>query len=299
MVVAVLLGAGASFGSVDASPECPPLGKDLFAELLKQGGVAASIPDEIKEKFLENFERGMLAYYQYADGNIMRFQRELALFFTSFSPGPRSNYRRLLEIFRSTEVVFCSLNYDVLLEDTAVRMGFRPGYGLSVDSAWPRLLKPHGSCNFWPDIPPGSIRGSTFYGGRVADISANVVPLGRDAARHRCLTEDSLSPAIAQYAPGKSVRVCPEFVLRQQREWSALVADAVHIFVIGVAVTPHDDHIWGDLAKTSAPITYFGFEGDGRAFSDWRRNCRGNAEDCFQLGDFSHAVCCIDDWLRA
>ena len=42
MAVIVLLGAGASFGSVGVKPCPPPLGNNLFDALVDMGGVAQS-----------------------------------------------------------------------------------------------------------------------------------------------------------------------------------------------------------------------------------------------------------------
>ncbi len=66
MRTVVLLGAGASFGSVDASvdgkPHTPPLGTKLFEELEREGGVVAQLPLELKKIFRDDsFEKGLNA----------------------------------------------------------------------------------------------------------------------------------------------------------------------------------------------------------------------------------------------
>lgn len=48
MAVVVLLGAGASFGSVGVKPYSPPLGNGLFNDLVERGGVASTLPQYIK-----------------------------------------------------------------------------------------------------------------------------------------------------------------------------------------------------------------------------------------------------------
>ena len=58
MTRVVLLGAGASFGSVDASPSVPPFGDKLFDALASRSGLAASLPDDLKATFRANFEAG-------------------------------------------------------------------------------------------------------------------------------------------------------------------------------------------------------------------------------------------------
>ena len=58
MSVAFLFGAGASAFSGECRPTTPPLGKDLFAELVKLGGVAASVEPDLAACFTD-FEFGM------------------------------------------------------------------------------------------------------------------------------------------------------------------------------------------------------------------------------------------------
>jgi hypothetical protein len=92
----ILLGAGASFGSIDVNPHRPPLGDKLFAALETRNGQAPTLPEALKAKFRERFEIGMAAFDEYADGDVMRFQRELAHYLAEFSPGPENVYLRLI-----------------------------------------------------------------------------------------------------------------------------------------------------------------------------------------------------------
>jgi len=96
MVSVVLLGAGASFGSGDVTPHTPPLGNGvdgLFSRLEAAGGLASRLPDTLKASFRLSFEKGMSECYEYLDGNIMTFQRELAAYLAQFEPGPDNTYR--------------------------------------------------------------------------------------------------------------------------------------------------------------------------------------------------------------
>ena len=88
MSIVILMGAGASFGSGDTTPDVPPLGKDLFPQLENAGGIAAELPEDIKQIFRDNFEKGMASYYEEVRGNTMGFQRELAHYLAQFRPGP-------------------------------------------------------------------------------------------------------------------------------------------------------------------------------------------------------------------
>ena len=152
MAKIVLLGAGASFGSSDVTPHPPPLGGALFNELLSNGGEAASLPEEIKVIFQENFEEGMAKYYDYTNGNIMSFQRELSGYLAKFKPGKDNTYRRLLEALGTKRVIYSSLNYDLLFEQSATDIGLNVKYDTANEKGAVRLLKIHGSSNFWPNL---------------------------------------------------------------------------------------------------------------------------------------------------
>src|SRR5712664_3140427 len=144
MSVVILMGAGASFGSGDATPHVPPLGKDLFQELEGAGGIAAELPENIKAIFRDDFEKGMASYYEEAQGNTMRFQRELAHYLAQFHPGPSNFYVRLLKDIGIEKVVYSSLNYDLLFESSAAMLGLNTIYENRKIRDCARLLKPHG-----------------------------------------------------------------------------------------------------------------------------------------------------------
>lgn len=123
MATILLLGAGASYGSVGALPHVPPLGNGLFSDLVKRGGAAASLPADIKEIFEKNFERGMAEYYKCSNGDIMAFQRELAHYLASFQPSDSNVYLDLIRRLGSQRVIYSSLNYDLLFELSAAKLG--------------------------------------------------------------------------------------------------------------------------------------------------------------------------------
>jgi len=219
----------------------------------------------------------------------MQFQRELAAYLAQFTPGPRNVYRRLIERIGPHRAVYASLNYDLLFEIAAARMQLNTIYGLEREPASVRLLKLHGSSNFWPDIPVGMLRNCSIFNSGRADVQAPIRPLDQAETLYRCRVEDSLSPAIAMYAEGKAVKVSPDYVDRQQSLWKVAVAEARRIFVVGVRVHNADVHVWGELEKAKAPVTYFGFSGDRAAFEDWR-HLRGRRESYFIEADFSRSV---------
>ena len=296
MASLVFLGAGASYGSVGSvfgksstDVMCPPLGGYLFDALEARGGVAKSLDEELKVLFRNNFEAGMLELYEQAGGNIMQFQRELGHYLAEFRPTENSVYIDLIKSLGNKRVIYSSLNYDLLFECSASLSGLVTEYSDQFHKGRIRLLKPHGSANFWPDIPAGSIRGCTFQSPHGADIGAPVVCVNQDEAIHRAITEDSLSPAIAMFAEGKKVKVCPEFVEEQKKQWTKAVISSKNIFIIGVRVHQVDEHIWGAIGKTEAEVHYYGLENDRVEFNEWKQQ-HNKRNAFFHESDFSISV---------
>lgn len=289
MVSVVLLGAGASFGSRDATPKTPPLGNALFAELEQLGGVAAQLEDDLKAQFKENFEIGMAAYAS-KPNEIAPLHCELASYLAQFLPGPNNTYRRLVRELGISRVIYCSLNYDLLFEEAAAGLGFNVIY----DDHRPtphsvRLIKPHGSCNVWPDF--GSLRiGKLTSIGSVVDVDAPVRILSRDQILEWCRSGRGFSPAISMYAEGKQVKVCPEWVAQQQNLWSAAIARATNVFIVGVKVHQADLHIWDAIGRCTARVVYYGYSDQDRAeFADWK-NFYSRKSAFFVQADFENSV---------
>lgn len=296
MAYMILLGAGASFGSEharfgdtqDSVLKTPPLGNQLFSELLQYSAAAQAAPQHIKDAFSVNFEDGMQKYYKHSDGNIMAFQRELAGYLANFVPLERNLYQDLLMKINTKRFVFCSLNYDLLFEQSASALEIPTCYGLSCPSNSLRLLKIHGSSNFWPDLGGSMFRGCDFSGFKT-DVVAPVRPLDRAQSLYKCRTEDSLAPSIAMFAVGKAVKVCPDFIEEQYEQWRSQIARSSKIFIIGVRVHEIDAHIWKVLGDSSSDVFYFGFENDIEEFEQWKRN-NNKHNSYFRLSDFRDSI---------
>lgn len=289
MAFILLLGAGASFGSIGAIPYVPPLGNRLFTDLVREGGVASTLPKDIKDCFEENFEKGMAKYYEYSNGNIMAFQRELARYLSSFQPTESSVYIDLIKTLGNQRVIYSSLNYDLLFEESAAKLGLITCYSSEYRKEGIRLLKLHGSSNFWPDMPTGVFKGCTFSGGGRADIQAPIRTLNQIETLDRCITEDSIAPAIAMFAVGKKVKISPDYVDRQYEMWKLQVLKSSKIFIVGVRVHEVDDHIWGILGKVKGKVFYFGFDTDKPEFEQWKEN-NNKKNSYFFNSDFQHSV---------
>lgn len=288
MAVVVLLGAGASFGSVGVEPYAPPLGNGLFNDLVERGGVASTLPQYIKQLFEANFEVGMAEYFKYSNGNIMTFQRELAYYLASFEPTDSNIYLNIINELSCQRVVYSSLNYDLLFELSAAKLGIITNYSSKYEKGKVRLLKIHGSSNFWPDMPTGTI-GTTSFSNCGIDIMAPIKPLNQIETINKCKQEKGIAPAIAMFAEGKAVRVSPDFVQIQYRMWKEQVNKSSSIFIIGVRVHEVDEHIWSILGNSKAKVTYFGFDSDEAEFKQWKiNNNKNNAY--FYNSDFKNSV---------
>ena len=264
MVDLVLLGAGASYGSYQSATEAPPLGNGpdgLFARLVSRSREAASLPARLKQQFVQNFEAGMSEYFRPKQGNLARLQLDIGAYLASFRPSPDNVYFGFLRAVDVSRTVFASLNYDTLLEECALLSGYNIAYSQDAPPNVIRVLKPHGSSNFWPDITPGSIRGCTFVDCGT-DLQAPIKCLHPEASRARYPQEDSFSPCMSLYAPDKPVRTSPDFVQAQQASFAHVASRAGRIIIIGVRVYPDDTHIWRPLLDSPADLHYFGLSGD-------------------------------------
>lgn len=289
MAIVLLLGAGASFGSLGVKPYPPPLGNKLFPELVKRNGVAATLPHHIKRAFEIDFEDGMAKYYAFSRGNIMTFQRELAEYLASFYPTDSNVYIELIKNIGCKRVIYSSLNYDLLLELSASKVGYLTNYSSTHKHGSIRILKIHGSSNFWPDLPTRALQSVRFYDIEKADIQIPIRPLSQYDTLYKCRVEDSVAPAIAMFAIGKKVKISPDFVDQQYDMWVEQVCKASKIIVVGVRVHEVDEHIWSLLGKIKGNVMYFGFDNDKPEFETWKKN-NNKKNAYFYKSDFKTSV---------
>jgi hypothetical protein len=266
----VLLGAGASFGSERDGVARPPLGENLFKEMAAAGSLASELPEDLANIFKSNFEIGMNALCEQFSKNIQRFQRELAEFLSSYSPTHDSLYIKLIKKMGWKNTVYASLNYDLLFEQAAESLGIGSVYGNLKRAGHARLIKPHGSSNFWPDMPAERITRSVFGAGGGDVYRGPVKPIGLMETRERCRVDDSLSPAMSLYAKGKTVQICSDYVSWHQEQFVKACRSAKRIVIVGVKVVPEDTHIWGPISRCSSRINYFGNHDDKTLFELWQ-----------------------------
>ena len=296
MPTLVLLGAGASHGSEpNRAYKTPPLGNDLFGALTELGGVASRIPDDIKEVFEQGFELGMALFNERIDVQLQAFHRELSSYLADFIPSPDSYYIQLLRHLVGRNVIFSSLNYDMMLEEAAIMLGMSVSYGIERMPNAIRVIKPHGSINFWPDFPHEMFENCTFSGGGSA-LKAPVKPVDRSSAKYRCGVDTSFSPAISMYAKGKRVSVCPDFVQDQQMMFSTACRRASRIIIVGVRVVAEDSHIWEPILTSGSEVIYFGNGADEAELRAWTD--AGNRKNVnFVNGYFDKVIANISPYI--
>lgn len=306
MTVLFLIGAGASFGSGYCHPYSPPLGGDLFDKLAAFSVHIKQTPNELADLFRKDFESGMSAMADTQRELLGEFQRDMAIYFSQFmiyDQPTRSRNNRLPLILKSSfnnryqyllrlislsdeNVIFSTTNYDMLIEEAIESVGKPVSYRFEDNSDFMTILKIHGSCNFLPNLHNGSINNLRFVVGKGQEIIGtgdncifrveNFEAVTRLQANFALKTSHSaLSAAIAMYEPDKEVIHGPEVVKEQYRRWLTAVSKADRIIVMGLRVHRDssggwaDEHIWAPLAKSTAKISYVGFEyGDFQSWAD-------------------------------
>jgi hypothetical protein len=202
----------------------------------------------------------------------------MARYFLGFDPRPGNLYREIIKRRASggSDVIFVTLNYDMLIELAATDEGFeRLAYTHTAEPGMFRILKLHGSPNFIPNMGGSTLRGIK-WGSSARHVNAPVETVSWPDAKRIWTTEDSLAPAMSLYSAGKEVLFSDRFVARQQAAWSEVCRTASEVNIVGVRVWPSDTHVWGPLAESSARINYVG--PDGSTFLDWAANHEGISE---------------------
>lgn len=159
-----LFGAGASYGSEDCQPYCPPLGDNLYDELCSYSEMFKNEMLDFAESFRGkgNFERGMVEFANKGSGFSPYILKIMGGYFFQFVPGPNNLYKKLIQAAMRLQhaYVFATLNYDILLEISAGQLGYGTAYSReSYSSGQILIVKPHGSCNTVP------VRASNQYYG--------------------------------------------------------------------------------------------------------------------------------------
>lgn len=271
----VLFGAGASFGSQKSG--VPPLGSSLFDALCRfDPNVWGRLPATWQSQFRKDFEAAMASFISSGHFAAPLQWKMAEYFFSQFHIQQDSLYLRLLErmVKSQSPHSIATLNYDLLLQQAASCLGIALTIGQLPQNGF-HLILPHGSCNIRCDSIQGS-HGVSFTGGVSTGGSVSII---RDFADFYAEQKRNVFPPVMSYfEPNKFTVSCSNFIEKQRNIFSAEVASASSIAIIGVRVHIVDMHIWGPLAATKAKLMYVGGPQGASEFADWSSS-HGRADD--------------------
>ncbi len=272
----ILFGAGASYGSEQSTPYCPPLGAGLFDELQKRYPDAwGTVPKEKRGLFVPNFEPGMKELWDSNWHGTSALMRAMADYFAMFRPLEGNSYSRLIEHLSSHGAIagttFSTLNYECLLEYAIRNNRLKLRYDSPEPSSAETLsiLKIHGSCNFLPASVSASAAAISYSANSIGwdgEIRIVDVPLVRPFVTH-----NAFYPAMAIFMEGKPVRSHQGAISMMQTWWKEAVLKADRIGIVGVKPNVPDDHIWGPLAESNSEVVVIG---DTTAYECWGKQYR-------------------------
>jgi hypothetical protein len=272
----LLFGAGASFGSVNAFPSLPPLGKDLYDDLRKVYPKAWGIlPDDKRASFVPNFEPGMKELWDSSWHGTADLMRCLGDYFARFRLKDENTYTRLIEHLQFHGAIegttFSSLNYDCLLEYGIRTRRLEMCYDSPDPSTSKKasVLKIHGSCNFLPGNI-AALPGTVSYSAKDIGWDGNVMVVDPSQVG-RYISQSAFYPAMAVFMEGKPVRSHGAAIAEMQKWWKDAVLKAKKIGIVGVNPNPADTHIWEPLAACDAELIIVG---DERGYEAWHQQSR-------------------------
>ena len=267
-----LFGAGASYGSGGLNYQVP-LGEKLYSELRKYFPTTwGSLPVELENMFLNNFEVGMEKIWKDHSNNIGILMQDMAVFFSKiYILNPDNNlYVRLVKFLSEKasldDYVISTLNYDCLLEMAISSNKIIVRYGLDISDNKSLLIwKLHGSCNFILDGIAAKrgvnyMSGVFFNGNGLKSIQPNEV-------EPYCRADNALYPAMSIFMKDKPNQIGKPHIEAMQEKWKEWILNAEKIFLIGVNPHIEDSHIWGPLSESKSKVYFCGNNG---SFTEWQ-----------------------------
>jgi hypothetical protein len=266
--IAILFGAGASYGAGSILPERPPLGNQLFLELQRiYPNTWGVISGDLKDSFVENFELGMKNIWDDYSHSVPQLMQNMSEYFIQFRAVNNSSLyceliKKIASMQRLESVSFTSLNYDIILELSLVHNGFYINYFSPESEVLQEVevLKIHGSSNFMgTDIYGGKGisygAGVTFNGGIKATLDSNEVI-------ENYLVNSGIGPVMSLYMEGKPVNVSPKIIANLHDTYKKRLTEAKAIVIIGVKPILTDKHIWDTITKAKGVVYYVGATAD-------------------------------------
>lgn len=204
--------------------------------------------------------------------------RDMAMYFARFKISePATNaYCRLLGSLIAAnaerDVLFSSLNYELLLELAATVMGRRVNYSTYPPPAGElSIVKVHGSCNFLPHA--SGVGSSLALSPGFVFETGGFNPVGSAGAVAEYLArEPALYPIMCLYMPGKGTHMGPQAMRQIQASWREHVLAASKVILIGVRPNEGDRHLWDSIADTAADVYHVGADVEIATWSEMRRS---------------------------
>lgn len=276
MNIAVLIGAGASYGAGGIAPEQPPRGDELFDRLQQEfpESWGSLLDDEECQAFGGDppFEAGMKMLWENNDERLSRLLIDMAIYFSRFRPdGSLNCYAALLQLLMTTsriDVFFCSLNYECVFEQVAQQVGLdliNLGRGGSEGERRACLYKPHGSCNYIDPITRnfyGTISGSPHYVYRQQPALTDFEVLNCPEVEALYDTGVTVPPVMSLYEATKHSPVGSTLMDMIRKAWAQGAASAEVILAIGARPVLNDHHIWDAVINSSASVWFVGGQED-------------------------------------
>jgi hypothetical protein len=280
----LIFGAGASYGSMDRKiasnlESLPPLGNDLFGELLKHDhetweGVANAFSGV-------HFEQGWMEVKRRYDNDfrcLLPYQRSMTRYFNQFHLNQenfyKSYYFHLARCIATTQEqanqpwngTIVTMNYESMLQEALAIAGIR-FFINDPDLAWQdpqdklELCVPHGFSWVFADVRMLNRFNVPILQSDYRDKSIEVfnteptlVPDPEEIEEK--LASDDWVPVLSYYDPLKNAHICQDFLTYQCALYMRRVEEASTVVIIGLSCNSADSHIWQSLAATDAMIYY-------------------------------------------
>jgi hypothetical protein len=281
-----LFGAGASYGCNSVVPYKPPLGKDLYRNLLKEESCIfwryyhQYFPEDILSEFDNNFESAfskLVDIYDKISGGseiLKGLHVEIANYLFKFDVSENyndNNYYRLIVKLKQNDLLgkidFASLNYDCIFEKLLSKMRvdfcYYLGNNREIYRKKIKVFKPHGSSNF-------VVRRSNFDAQWVSIAASVNLDLPIEALHYHTFTNENnrnhrsnLWPVMALYNFKKEHRICFTSIKNIRKELAYKIHQASHIILIGVRYVENDKHIWNPINYSKGKLIYYGNDLNG------------------------------------
>ena len=281
----ILFGAGASHACRSCMPHPPPLGSELLKEVRAFQPVVWRGLGALNDSNAQ-FESTMdVRISEKID--IVPYLKSLGEYFALFHADDDDLYARLSRSLKnglmSKDIVFASLNYDLLLDRAMLReLG---GVNYAEDGKSPHLIKVHGSCN-WPTSHSNVVAPSlsvTMDGDGNGSFDFDPKPCFEPPEILSSMISKDISPPVMRvYSSRKPMPIGESYLKKRENQFKTMVAGAKRVIVVGSRINFGDDHVWGEISRTAANVTLVNRGEENRHFIE----CRGNPGDRWIDGFF-------------